>query len=115
MDTEAQMKKSAAAGSSGGQDEVDFTSGFETQYQKEYSSIRPNIYIPPPDKNFAWYRNCSTIGMVLFLATTFLIGSILLLIQITNASALLILIIICVYVAIAVMMIWLEVQSIKVR
>ncbi|KAM8717341.1 hypothetical protein ACLKA7_004094 [Drosophila subpalustris] len=102
------------AGTSSGHDEIDFTSGYETQYRKEYSPLKP-VYVPPPDKRNAWFRSWSTILLIVFLASVFLLGTVLLVVQVFTASALQVLIIVGAYVAIAALMIWLEVQSIKVR
>ncbi|ALC40173.1 CG15152 [Drosophila busckii] len=107
MDTDEEKKAMA-------HDEVDFTSGFETQYQKEYSKLKP-IFVPPPDKRNAWYRSWSTIMMIVFLAAVFLLGTIMLVVQVFTASALQVLIIVAAYIGVAAIMIWLEVQSIKVR
>lgn len=112
MDTDE--KKVATAPLGGGNDEIDFTSGFETQYRKEYSPLRPK-YVPPPDKRNAWYRSVSTIILIIFLASVFLLGSVLLVVMVFTASPLQVLLIVAVYVVIAAFMIWLEVQSIKVR
>ncbi|XP_016963231.1 uncharacterized protein LOC108033421 [Drosophila biarmipes] len=95
-------------------DEVDFTSGYETQYRKEYSPLKP-VYVPPPDKELAWFRNWSTILMIIFLSLVFFIGTVMLVVQVFTTSPLQILIIVAVYLAIAAVMIWLEVQSRKVR
>lgn len=97
-----------------GHDEIDFSSGYETQYRKEYSPLKP-IYVPPPDKQNAWYRNGSSILLIIFLATVFLLGTVLLVVEVFTASALQVLLIIAAYVIVATFMIWLEVQSIKVR
>ncbi|BFF95345.1 uncharacterized protein DMAD_12766 [Drosophila madeirensis] len=95
-------------------DEIDFTSGYETQYRKEYSPLKP-IYVPPPDKKHAWFRNWSTILMIFFLSSVFTVGTVILVVQVFTASPLHVFIIVAVYLAIAAIMIFLEVQSIKVR
>ncbi|XP_034125160.1 uncharacterized protein LOC117581825 [Drosophila guanche] len=95
-------------------DETDFTSGYETQYRKEYSPLKP-IYVPPPEKKHAWFRNWSTILMIFFLSSVFTVGTVILVVQVFTASPLHVFIIVAVYVAIAAFMIFLEVQSIKVR
>ncbi|XP_034100493.1 uncharacterized protein LOC117565495 [Drosophila albomicans] len=110
MDTDEKM----AAGTSSGHDEIDFTSGYETQYRKKYSPLKP-IYVPPPDKRNAWFRSWPTILMIIFLASVFLLGTILLVVQVFTTSVLQVLLIVAAYVAIAAVMIWMEVQSIKVR
>ncbi|KAH8263672.1 hypothetical protein KR044_012485 [Drosophila immigrans] len=112
MDTDE--KKAASPSSAGGHDEIDFTSGYETQYRKEYSPLKP-IYIPPPDKRNAWFRSWPTILMIVFLASVFLLGTVLLVVQVFTASVMQVLLIVAAYVAIAAIMIWLEVQSIRVR
>ncbi|XP_052852869.1 uncharacterized protein LOC128262572 [Drosophila gunungcola] len=112
MDTEKPMAGTSGPGTF--QDEVDFTSGYETQYRKEYSPLKP-IYVPPPDGKNAWFRNWSTILMIMFLSGVFILGTVMLVVQVFTASPLQIFMIVAIYVAIAAVMIWLEVQSIKVR
>ncbi|KAH8419453.1 hypothetical protein KR222_001120 [Zaprionus bogoriensis] len=111
MDTD---EKKATTSSPLSHDEIDFTSGYETQYRKEYSPLKP-IYVPPPDKRLAWYRNGSSIALLVFLAAVFLLGSILLIVEVFTVSAMQVLLIVAIYVIIASLMIWLEVQSIRVR
>ncbi|KAH8412377.1 hypothetical protein KR009_001600 [Drosophila setifemur] len=113
MDTDE--KKAINSGPGMSHDEIDFTSGYETQYRKEYSPLNPRITVPPPDKRHAWFRNWSTILMIFFLSGVFVLGTVMLVVQVFNFNPLQILMIVVVYVAIAAMMIWLEVQSIKVR
>ncbi|EDV90281.1 uncharacterized protein LOC6562528 [Drosophila grimshawi] len=112
MDTEGN-KFASTSKALGGHDEVDFTSGYETQYRKEYSPLKP-MFVPPPDKRNAWYRSWSTIFVIVFLASIFLLGSILLVVQVFTVNALQVLIIVTSYVMIAALLIWLEVQSIKI-
>ncbi|EDW90137.1 uncharacterized protein LOC6529421 [Drosophila yakuba] len=112
MDTDE--TKAGTSGPGTYHDEVDFTSGYETQYRKEYSPLKP-IYVPPPDKKHAWFRNWSTILMISFLSGVFILGTVMLVVQVFTASPLQIFMIVAIYVAIAAVMIWLEVQSIKVR
>ncbi|EDW39738.1 GL14686 [Drosophila persimilis] len=95
-------------------DEIDFTSGYEDQYRKEYSPLKPT-YVSPPDKKLAWFRNWSTILMIVFLSCVFSLGTVILVAQVFTTSLLHIFFIVAAYVAVAVFMIFLEVQSIKVR
>ncbi|XP_023163167.1 uncharacterized protein LOC111594202 [Drosophila hydei] len=112
MDTDE--KKATATAPQSGHDEIDFSSGFETQYQKEYSPLRPK-YVPPPDKRNAWYRSASSIMMIVFLAIVFILGTVMLVVMVFTASPLQVLLIVLAYVVIAALMIWIEVNSIKVR
>ncbi|EDW12932.1 uncharacterized protein LOC6577525 [Drosophila mojavensis] len=112
MDTDE--KKVTATAPQGAHDEIDFTSGFETQYHKEYSPLRPKN-VPPPDKRNAWFRSTSSIMMIIFLAVVFLLGTVMLVVMVFTASPLQVLLIVCAYVVIAALMIWIEVNSIKVR
>lgn len=112
MDTDEKMASSSVPGMS--HDEVDFTSGYETQYRKEYSPLKP-IFVPPPEKKHAWFRNWSTILMVFFLSGVFVLGTVMLVVQVFTASPLQIFMIVAIYLAIAAVVIWLEVQSVKVR
>ncbi|XP_030383293.1 uncharacterized protein LOC115630778 [Scaptodrosophila lebanonensis] len=95
-------------------DDVDFTSGYETQYREEYSPLKPT-YVQPPDKRMAWYRHWDAIMMVLFLASVFLVGTVLMAIHVFTASPVQVLIIVVAYVTVCSAAIWIEVQSIKVR
>ncbi|XP_001961671.2 uncharacterized protein LOC6497633 [Drosophila ananassae] len=112
MDTDGKLASSSGLGRA--HDEVDFTSGYETQYRKEYSPLKP-IFVPPPDKKHAWFRNWSTILMIFFLSGVFILGTVMLVVQVFTVSPLQIFIIVAVYVALAAVLIWLEIQSVKVR
>ncbi|KAH8273706.1 hypothetical protein KR018_010257 [Drosophila ironensis] len=112
MDTEKKAVGPSGPGMS--HDEIDFTSGYETQYRKEYSPLT-RIVVPPPEKKHAWYRNWSSILMMSFLSLVFVLGTIMLVVQVFTASPLQIFAIVAIYVALAAVMIWIEVKSIKVR
>ncbi|EDV54805.1 uncharacterized protein LOC6549434 [Drosophila erecta] len=112
MDTDETKAGTSAPGKY--HDEVDFTSGYETQYRKEYSPLKP-IYVPPPDKKHAWFRNWSTILMISFLSMVFILGTVTLVVEVFSASPLQIFMIVAIYVSISAAVIWLEVVSIKVR
>lgn len=95
-------------------DEVDFSSGFETQYLQEY---RPSKVVrpAPPDPSLAWYRDFKSVVMVCFLSTVLVIGSVLLIRSIFSADPTTVAVLVVAYFAVALFFIWLEVFSKHVR
>uniref|UniRef100_A0A1A9WMF0 Uncharacterized protein n=1 Tax=Glossina brevipalpis TaxID=37001 RepID=A0A1A9WMF0_9MUSC len=69
-------------------DELDFSSGFDTQYQQEYRPLKPQGKAPTSqDPRTLWYRDLNTIFLVAFLVVVYLVGTVLLtqLVLTTNA------------------------------
>ncbi|XP_017472315.1 PREDICTED: uncharacterized protein LOC108363454 [Rhagoletis zephyria] len=95
-------------------DEVDFSSGFETQYLQEY---RPSKIVrpAPPDPSLAWYHDFKSVVMVCFLFTVLVTGSVLLIGSIFSADPITVVVLLVAYFAVALLFIWLEVFSKHVR
>ncbi|KAM7354520.1 uncharacterized protein ACRADG_006170 [Cochliomyia hominivorax] len=97
-------------------DDVDFTSGFETQYEQEYRPLKPKVIVPPiQDPKTLWYRDLKTIIMVIFIMAIFLFGTILLTTLVFTSNPLYVFGITAGYVILAVLYIIFEVKSIHVR
>ena len=98
-----------------GADEVDFSSGYETQYAQEY---RPKKNLPkpsPPAKELAWYRDWMTICMIGLLFAIFTIGSVLLITHVFTPNPWKILALTVGYLMVAIVFIFIEIKSIHVR
>ncbi|XP_037960269.1 uncharacterized protein LOC119689509 [Teleopsis dalmanni] len=95
-------------------DDVDFSSGYETQYAKEYRPVH-SIVVPKPDKANAWYRDLQTIFVVLFLVTVFLIGSIMLIMFVFSQNPWHVFAFTSIYIILALIVIFIEVKSVHVR
>ncbi|CAD6999066.1 uncharacterized protein LOC101451059 [Ceratitis capitata] len=96
-------------------DEVDFSSGFETQYLQEYRPPKATVRPAPPDPSLAWYRNTMSIMMVCFLFVVLMTGSIFLIRAIFSSDPTTVVILLVAYLAVAFFFIWLEVFSKHVR
>lgn len=97
-------------------DDVDFTSGFETQYEQEYRPLKPKVTVPKEqDSKTLWYRDLKTIVMVAFLMALFLFGTILLTKLVFTTNPLYVFGITAIYVILAIVMIVIEVKSVHVR
>lgn len=97
-------------------DDVDFTSGFETQYEQEYRPLKPKVIVPATqDPKTLWYRDVQTIVMVSFIMAIFLFGTVLLTKLVFTSNPLYVFAITAVYVVLAIVMITIEVKSIHVR
>lgn len=97
-------------------DEVDFTSGFETQYEQEYRPLKPKVIVPrTQDPKTLWYRDLQTIIMVVFIMAIFLFGTVLLTKLVFTSNPLYVFAITAIYVILAIVMIAIEVKSIHVR
>ncbi|XP_061391205.1 uncharacterized protein LOC133326593 [Musca vetustissima] len=97
-------------------DDVDFTSGFETQYQEEYRPLKPKITVPPrQNPSTMWYRDLKTILIVVLLMAIFLFGTILLTKLVFTTNPLYVFAITSVYVILAIIGIVIEVKSVHVR
>ncbi|XP_053958477.1 uncharacterized protein LOC128863374 [Anastrepha ludens] len=95
-------------------DEVDFSSGFETQYLQEY---RPSKVVRPtrPDPSLAWYRDVKAVVMVCFLFIVLVTGSVLLIQTVFSADPTTVVVLLAAYFVLALFFIWLEVFSKHVR
>ncbi|XP_075153461.1 uncharacterized protein LOC142227030 [Haematobia irritans] len=97
-------------------DDVDFTSGFETQYQQEYRPLKPTVTVPKSQlRETLWYRDLKTILMVTFLMGIFLFGTILLTKLVFTTNPLYVFAITSIYVIVAIIMIVLEVKTQHIR
>ncbi|KAI8114998.1 hypothetical protein FF38_05150 [Lucilia cuprina] len=97
-------------------DDVDFTSGFETQYEQEYRPLKPQVIVPrTQDPKTLWYRDLQTIIMVSFIVAIFLFGTVLLTKLVFTSNPLYVFAITAIYVILALIMIVIEVKSIHVR
>ncbi|XP_067625974.1 uncharacterized protein [Eurosta solidaginis] len=95
-------------------DEVDFSSGFETQYLQEYRPkkvLRP----APPDPSMAWYRDCQSVTMIIFLFAVLVCGSTLLIRSIFSTDPTTVVVLLVGYMVMGLFFIWLEVFSKYVR
>ncbi|XP_073822457.1 uncharacterized protein [Musca autumnalis] len=97
-------------------DDVDFTSGFETQYEQEYRPLKPKVNVPPrQNPQTLWYRDLKTILIVAFLMAIFLFGTILLTKLVFTTNPLYVIAITSIYVILAIIGIVIEVKSVHVR
>ena len=97
-------------------DDVDFTSGFETQYEQEYRPLKPKVTVPATqDPKTLWYRDLQTILMVAFISAIFLFGTVLLTTLVFTSNPLYVFAITVIFVVLAIVMIFIEVKSIHVR
>ncbi|XP_011192415.1 uncharacterized protein LOC105218498 [Zeugodacus cucurbitae] len=109
VDGDAEKAKQAPAF-----DDVDFTSGFETQYQQEYRPLKV-VRPSPPDPNLAWYRDKVTVLVVCFLFVVLMTGSVVLIHSIFSADPTTMVLLLLAYFALALFFIWLEVFSKNLR
>ncbi|XP_011197528.2 uncharacterized protein LOC105222048 [Bactrocera dorsalis] len=95
-------------------DDVDFSSGFETQYLQEY---RPSKVVrpAPPDPSLAWYRDTATVMMVCFLFVVLMTGSVALIHSIFSADPTTVVLLLLGYFVMALIFIWFEVFSKNLR
>ncbi|XP_005179866.2 uncharacterized protein LOC101901408 [Musca domestica] len=97
-------------------DDVDFTSGFETQYREEYRPLKPKITVPPrQNPSTLWYRDLKTILIVALLMSIFLFGTIFLTKLVFTTNPLYVFVITLIYVILAIIAIAIEVKSVHVR
>lgn len=109
VDVDAERSKQAPAF-----DDVDFSSGFETQYLQEY---RPSKVVrpAPPDPSLAWYRDTVTVLVVCFLFVVLMTGSVILIHSVFSADPTTVVLLLLAYFAVALFFIWLEVFSKNLR
>lgn len=97
-------------------DDVDFTSGFETQYEQEYRPLKAKVVVPAAqDPKTLWYRDLQTILVVVFIMAIFLFGTVLLTKLVFTSNPLYVFAITGIYVVLAIIWIFIEVKSIHVR
>ncbi|XP_013104291.2 uncharacterized protein LOC106084888 [Stomoxys calcitrans] len=98
------------------EDEVDFSSGFETQYEQEYRPLKPKVIVPDKQNpKTLWYHDLKTILLVALLIVIFLLGTILLTILVFTSDPLYVFAIISVYLILTITGVIVEVKSIHLR
>uniref|UniRef100_A0A1B0AGT0 Uncharacterized protein n=1 Tax=Glossina pallidipes TaxID=7398 RepID=A0A1B0AGT0_GLOPL len=97
-------------------DEVDFSSGFDTQYEQEYRPLKPLATATNrQDPKTLWYRDLNTIFLLAFLVFVYITGTVLLTKLVFTTNALYILLIILSSVSLAMVVMLTDINSTRIR